>query len=162
MVCKLCPLYNFNTIEDIFMKLCTNINQTELCPFANFAMEVVSAQELPNPLRYFHKIWYKYKALWGNEQRTGTIIPPAFFFWILFPWKSCPLNNFETLWDIFMELGRNISTVRGCAENNNHNSIYIFMELFHFENFSLEVVPAQKLWNPLRIFHETWYKYKAS
>ena len=68
---------------------------TELCPFANFTMEIVSAQELPNPLRYFHKIWYKYKALSGNEQRTRTIIPPTFLL-NYSPWKSCPLNNFET------------------------------------------------------------------
>ena len=36
------------------------------------------------------------------------------------------------------------------------------MELFAFENYSFEIVSAQKLWNPLRYFNETWYKYKAS
>ena len=51
---------------------------TELCPFANFTMEIVSQIELPNAFEYFHKIWYKYKALSGDVQRTRTIIPPTF------------------------------------------------------------------------------------
>ena len=46
---------------------------TELCPLANFTMEIVSAQELPNPVRYSHKIWHKYIALSDDEQRTRTI-----------------------------------------------------------------------------------------
>ena len=37
----------------------------------------------------------------------------------------------------------------------------LVMELFPFENFSLEIVSAQKLRNPLTHFHEIWYKYKA-
>ena len=80
---------------------------TELCSFANFTMEIVSAQELPNPLRYFHKIWYKHIALSDDEQRTRTITPPTFLL-NYSPWKLCQLNNFETVLDIFMELGRNM------------------------------------------------------
>ena len=37
-----------------------------------------------------------------------------------------------------------------------------FMELTPFENFIIEIVPAQELWHPLRYFYETWYEYEAS
>ena len=58
-LCKSCPLYNFHTVKNIFMKLGTNINLyqsmckkknfystyffMELCPFEIFLMKSVSA-----------------------------------------------------------------------------------------------------------------------
>ena len=37
------------------------------------------------------------------------------------------------------------SAIRRCAENKNHNYVYSLMELFHIENFSLEIMSAHKL-----------------
>ena len=99
----LSPLHNSDTVQDIFMKLGTNINhhQTitridtpsvcgmELWPFEIFALKIVSALLLQYCPEYFHETLYKYKPLSDNVQRKRTITPLTFFT------ELCPFENFH-------------------------------------------------------------------
>ena len=53
------------------------------------------------------------------------------------------------------------STIKGRAENKNHNSTYIFygiMPVCQFQNGNLVRTITPK---PFKIFSQTWFKYKA-
>ena len=57
-------------------------------------------------MRYFHKPWLKYKTLSGVVHRTSTLTPPTFFMDLcpFVNFSMYPLNNSETLGDIFLKL----------------------------------------------------------
>ena len=101
-----CPCNNSQTLWDIFMKLCTNIKDHQMVcrkkrpllhlhclqnysPLKIWLLEIMSAQYLWNPFRYFHETLYKYRAWSEDMQRTRTISLPAFFT------ELCPFENPE-------------------------------------------------------------------
>ena len=92
-----CPLHNSDTVQDIFMKLDTNINHHQ----------TMCREQEPELRLHFLRNY-----------------SPLKFFW----WKSCPLNNFDTVQNIFMKLCSNINHHQTMAEKKNCNSTYIFME----------------------------------
>ena len=71
---------------------------------------------------------------------------------------SCPLHISKTVEDLSINFVQIWSIIRRCAGNWNLYYTYICMKLYPFENFTMEIVSAQELWNPLRYFHEPWYK----
>ena len=93
------------TFFDWIMLFCKFHNGNSVCTRSPKTLEIFS-----------QNLVQIYIALSGDEQRARTIITPTFLL-NYSPWKLCPLNNFETLWDIFIKLGRNIKRYQAmCRE----------------------------------------------
>ena len=108
---KSCPLHNFDTVQNIFMKLCGNINH-----HPTMCRELV-----PKLCLYFLRNY-----------------GPLNFFW----WKSCPLHNFDTVQNIFMKLCGNINHHQTmCREQEPYLHLH-FTDLCPFEIFPIKIVSA--------------------
>ena len=128
---KSCPLYNFNTIKNIFMKLCTNINRCQkMCKKRKRTITTPTFLRNYAPLKFFlwkscplcnfntvKKIFMK---LCTNIHQYQTMCKEKepllhlhfygiMLLWFFFLWKLCPLLNFNTVGNIFMELSTNIN-----------------------------------------------------
>ena len=127
---KLCLLYNFHTFENIFMKLCTNINHHQMmfrekrnyAPLKLFLWKSCLLYNF-NTVENI-EILYKYKPPSDDVQRTRTVAPSTSL-WNYAPSKFflrelCLQYNFNTDENIFMKLRTNInqlqSIIRRCAE----------------------------------------------
>ena len=130
---------------------------TELCPFEIFPMKNRVRSITLIPSRIFSCIFVEiYKSPSEDVQRTRTVTPPIFLrnytpLKILL-WKSCPLNNFHTVENIFMIL---------CTKINHHETMCREQK----PKFHLHCCGIMPLWNfsyknrvrsitliPLRIF----------
>ena len=102
---------------------------------------------LRNPLRYFPQTWLKYKALSGIVHRTSTITPPTFLWnytplYIFVCARSVTLKTFEN----FLE---NWYKYKASSDNVQRKFTHNYAP---FVNFSMKIMSAQKLCNPLRCF----------
>ena len=113
---KSCPLYNFNTVENIFIKLvqikttirrCAenkNRNSTYIflknyAPFENFPLKIVSALWLWYPREYFHENLYKYRLSSDDVQRKTELCP-----FEIFPLKIMSALKLLYRWEYFHEI----------------------------------------------------------
>ena len=104
---RLINSWNFVQIWSIIRRCAEkkNINSkkyfTELCPFENFTIEIVSTQ-LWNPLRYCHEPWYIYKASSKDVRRTRTITTTTYIFDKIMP--LCKFHNGKSVCTITSRL----------------------------------------------------------
>ena len=100
---KLCPLYNFNTDKNIFMKPCTNINHHHTkCREYQDTVKNIFVKLCRNI--NLHQTMCREKEPTLHLHFLRNSAPLKFFLW-----KSCPLCNFNTDKNIFMKPCTNIN-----------------------------------------------------
>ena len=97
---------------------------------------------------------------WKNQQVLLMSSPAG---GVIFPWLSVRLYITNRARSITLEtfkiLSRNFvqiySRIRQCAENKYRNFTYSFLRIIPLCNFSMEIVSAPLLFNPLRYIRKT-------
>ena len=105
---KSCPLYNFDTVQNIFMKRCRNINH--------------------------HQTICREQESWLHLHFLRNYAPSKFLVW-----KSCPLYKFYTIKNI-LKLCTNINHHQTMCREQEPNPLIFFTELCPFEIFAMKIM----------------------